>query len=158
MKRPIYIKQVEIIIDNSMRGLCKKAYPGHKKGCPNFNKRQDCPPKVPLLHKVLDLNHPVFAIWNVYDFKNHTSKMKTKHPEWSKRQVECCLYWQGSARKQLKFKIQSFLESYPGYIILTTPEACGVNITKTMKNIGINLEWPPKTVTYQIALAGKPVK
>jgi hypothetical protein len=31
----------------------------------------------------------------------------------------------------------------------------GVNVTATMDNAGIMLEWPPKNVAYQIALAGK---
>ena len=150
-------KQVEIVIDQSMRGLCRKPYPGHPKGCPNYNKRHDCPPKVPLIGKVFDLDEPVYAIWNKFDFVSHTSKMRELHPEWSDRQVECCLYWQGTARKQLKSEVELFNLENPGYIVLTTPEACGVNITETMKNIGILLEWPPKMVTYQVALAGKSV-
>ncbi len=150
-------KQVEIIIDQSMRGLCKKAYPNHKNGCPNFNKREDCPPKVPLIWQVLNLEKPVYAIWNVFDFSGHTFRMREKHPEWTERQVDCCLYWQGTARKQLKTEIETFSRLKGAHTILTTPEACGINITETMKSIGINLEWPPKTVTYQVAIAGKSV-
>lgn len=155
-------KQVEIVIDQSMRGLCKKEYPNHPKGCPNYNKRHDCPPKVPLIGKVFDLSKPVFAIWNIYDFKAHTDKMRLLHtnqPEkkdWSLRQIECCLYWQGTARKQLKSKVEDFTRKEGKHLILTTPEACGVNITETMKNVGVVLEWPPKIVTYQVALAGTP--
>lgn len=154
-------KQVEIVIDQSMRGLCRKAYPGHPKGCPNYHKRHDCPPVVPLIGKVFDLNNPVFAIWNIYDFKAHTDKMRLLHTnipdkkDWSLRQIECCLYWQGTARKQLKYEVENFTRKEGEHLILTTPEACGVNITETMKNIGVILEWPPKTVTYQVALAGQ---
>ncbi|MCK5616294.1 hypothetical protein KAR91_81280 [Candidatus Pacearchaeota archaeon] len=156
-------QKVEIVIDQSMRGLCKKAYPNHKKGCPNYNKRHDCPPKVPLISKVLDLTKPIYAIWNVYDFKAHTDKMTLLHTnqpgkkDWSIRQIECCLYWQGTARKHLRAEIGSFIKEKGEHLILTTPEACGVNITETMKNIGIILEWPPKTVTHQVALAGTPI-
>lgn len=149
-------QKVEIVIDQKMRGKCKSPYPNHPKGCPNYNKRGDCPPKVPLIWAVMDLEKPVFAIWNVYDFKQHTDKMRGKHPEWSDRQVECCLYWQGTARKQLKAEISVFLREQGNHTVLTTPEACGVNITETMKNIGVILEWPPKTVTHQVALAGTP--
>jgi predicted metal-binding protein len=150
-------QQVEIVIDQSMRGLCKRPYPNHKKGCPNYNKRHDCPPKVPLISKVFDLSKPIYAIWNVFDFGGHTARMRDKHPQWSDRQVECCLYWQGTARKQLKAEVETFTTNNPGYVILTTPEACGVNITETMKRIGIELEWPPVTVAHQVALAGIPV-
>jgi len=150
-------QQIEIVIDQSMRGLCKRSYPNHKKGCPNFNKRHDCPPKAPLISKVFDLNKPIYAIWNVFDFDEHTTRMRNKHPQWSDRQAECCLYWQGTARKQLKGEIANFLSDKGNHLVLTTPEACGVNITETMRRIGINLEWPPVTVTYQIALAGQPI-
>ena len=37
------------------------------------------------------------------------------------------------------------------------PEGAGVNITETMKNAGIILEWPPVNYTYQVALAGIPL-
>lgn len=46
------------------------------------------------------------------------------------------------------------MEERKGYHISTCPEGSGVNITETMKNVGINLEWPPKNYTYQIVLAG----
>jgi predicted metal-binding protein len=147
-------KQVDIVIDQRMRGLCKKPYPNHPKGCPNFDKRHDCPPKVPLIGKVFDLTKPIYAIWNVFDFGGHTARMRDKHPQWSDRQVECCLYWQGSARKQLKSEIEAFTSVMGKHVVLTTPEACGVNITETMKNIGVILEWPPVKVTHQVALAG----
>ena len=103
-------QKVDIVIDQSVRGLCKKEYPNHKKGCPNYNKRHDCPPKVPLIGKVFDLSKPIFAIWNIFDFSEHTGRMSRKHPEWSKKQVECCLYWQGTARKQLKGEIDAFIK------------------------------------------------
>lgn len=147
-------QKVDIVIDQSMRGKCKDSYPNHPKGCPNYNKRHDCPPKVPLIGKVFDLSKPIYAIWNVFDFGGHVKRMFDKHPKWSDRQAECCLYWQGTARKHRDKEIKAFLNEKGEHLILTTPEACGVNITKTMKNIGIILEWPPKTVTHQVALAG----
>ena len=148
--------KVDVVIDKSVRGLCKKPYYNHPKGCPNFNKRDDCPSKIQTIEKMIDIEKPIFAIWNIFDFKEHTDRMRIKHPKWSDRQVECCLYWQGTARKQLRSAIKRFLED-KGYNckILTTPEACGVNLTATMKNLGIILEWPPVKNAYQIVLAGK---
>ena len=83
--------------------------------------------------------------------------MKILHSGWTKRQLECCLYWQGSARKQLRNKIEMFSGMYPDYRVIICPEAPGVDITSTMKSIGIILEWPPVNYTYQIALAGIPL-
>jgi predicted metal-binding protein len=51
--------------------------------------------------------------------------------------------------------IRDFYREYGSrYKVTTCPEAMGVNITETMKDAGIILEWPPENVTYQIALAG----
>ncbi len=80
--------------------------------------------------------------------------MKQKHPNWSEHQLKCVLYWQNSARKNLKNHIADFLKENNKFTIETCPEAMGVNITETMNQIGIKLEWPPMNIAYQIALAG----
>jgi len=46
------IKKVIPVIDYSVRGLCAKSYPNHPKGCPNFNKRKECPPKAKLIDQI----------------------------------------------------------------------------------------------------------
>jgi hypothetical protein len=108
-----------------------------------------------MLHKVLDLERPVYAVWNIFDLKSHVDKRRSKHPNYSWRQLVNCLYWQGTARKALRHKIKDALDIIDEpMMVLMCPEACGVNVTATMKSLGHNLEWPPKTVTYQVALIG----
>lgn len=171
------IIQVNPLIDHSVRNLCAKPYPGHPKGCPNFNHKYGCPPGAQLFDNVFDISKPVFAIYNQFDLKSHIERMREANPEWSKAQLSCCLYWQNTARKQLSKEVLKFiyhdelygrchvamapykgiigdLKNWTHRIIQSPPEAMGVNITETMKNAGIILEWPPETVTYQIALAG----
>ena len=125
------------ILDKSVRSLCVRPYPNHKKGCPNFNKKEGCPPKAPLLQNLFDLSKPVYCIYNKFEFGEHVARMKNKHTHWTQRQAECCLYWQPRARKQLEEKIKLFLIDYPNYTILRCPEANGVNITGTMKQLGV---------------------
>ncbi len=146
--------QVKPVIDNSVRGLCTKPYPNHKKGCPNFKKRSTCPPDVRYLYQIIDKTKPVYVIFNIFDFGAHVAKMRARHPEWSDRQLANCLYWQGTARKQLKDKVKEFLKDKRGLLPIYCPEACGVNVTATMANIGEHLEWPPVTKTYQVAILG----
>jgi hypothetical protein len=92
----------------------------------------------------------------MYPFGEHIARMKEKHPHWTQRQCANCLYWQGRARKQLREKVKKFLKEQNDsrLVPLYIPEAMGVNVTATMKSIGIELEWPPVTVTYQVALVG----
>ena len=149
-----FFKPTSLVIDKSVRGLCLKPYPGHPKGCPNFNKKDGCPPQAKMIGDIIDLDKPTYVIYNQYDFGKHLAKMRANNPNWSQRQLECCLYWQGSARKQLKEKIAKVKSKYPQLEINMCPEACGVNITETMRSLGIELEWFPKNYAYQVAVAG----
>jgi len=156
MKTDKFFIQVKPVVDNRMRGLCRNPYPNHKRGCPNWDKKKGCPPSAPMITDTLDLSRPVFAIYNIFDFHSHVERMRKKHPEWTYLQLSCCLYWQPKARKQLKEKMYKFLElhRHKGMTIVSCPEGQGVNITETMKNVDIHLEWPPESVTYQIILSG----
>jgi hypothetical protein len=84
--------------------------------------------------------------------------MRRKHPEWSWRQLSCCLYWQGGARKRLREEVEKLLRRLGApderVVVVRCPEACGVNVTETMRRAGVDLEWPPVIIAYQVALVG----
>ena len=151
-----WVRVDPLVIDKKMRALCARPYPNHPKGCPNFGKKAKCPPNAPLITNVIEMDSAVYAIYNVFDFKAHCDRMREKHPNWTQRQVECCLYWQPKARKQLRARIKQFRQEFPQMRVVATPEAQGVNLTATMKQAGVEMEWPPVNVTYQIVLAGVP--
>ena len=152
------IIEVKPVIIRPVHSLCVKPYLNHKNGCPRYGKKEGCPPGVPMFDSFYDLSKSVYAIYNKFDFKGHVDRMREKFPDWSKRQLECCLYWQGTARKNLKERIEIFkMIAHREYFVNTVPEAMGVNVTETMKRVGIELEWPPVNVAYQIAMAGREV-
>lgn len=135
--------------------LCSRPYPGRPKGCPNFGTRATCPPQA----KSFDLAYPGtwYAIWNVFDIGAHAVRMRGLQPEWTEKQCRCCLYWQGTARKQLRALVKTALrEIQPeGHItdyVEYVPEAHGMDVTNTMKSIGVNLQWPPADKTVQVAV------
>jgi hypothetical protein len=105
----------------------------------------------------IDVRQMVFAIVNHFDFRAHVERMHDAHPRWSQRQLECCLYWQSRARKQLSGMVKDFLREHPGNIVDPCPEAGGVNVTETLRLAGVNLEWPPRKIACQVALAGYPI-
>lgn len=150
------IIEVKPVIIRPVYRLCVRPYPNHKKGCPNYGRKKGCPPGVPMFDSFYDLSKPIYAIYNAFDFKGHVDHVRERHPDWSERQLKCCLYWQGSARKRLNERIEIFkrLVHNRRYIVNTVPEAMGVQVTETMKRIGIELEWPPVNVAYQVAMAG----
>ena len=149
---------VKPIIDMTVRSLCQKPYPGHPKGCPNYNRKKGCPPGSLPISKLLNLDRKIYVNWNEFNFHQHCKRMRHAHPMWTERQVRCCLYWQGKARKQLQNEIYKFRQCHPNYCVLYPPESHGVNVTGTMKRIGIELEWPPMNFAYQVAIAGKGIR
>ncbi len=148
------IVQVLPEIDYSVRQLCKRPYPGHPKGCPNFGNRNTCPPAAPLFDRVVDLCRPVYAIVNEFDLEAFASRMRELHPEWTDKKCRCSRYWQGTARKQLGLQVDEFLLLHSGYTAFTVPEAMGVNVTETLRRVGIILEWPVRKIDRHTALAG----
>ena len=47
-----------------------------------------------------------------------------------------------------------YLEGRGNWARTFCPEAMGVNVTATMKNLGVKLEWPPETVVHKVAIIG----
>lgn len=149
---------VRPIIHPSIRDLCKLRYPGHPRGCPNFGRRPRCPPVAPMFDTVYDLTRPVFAIVTEFNLAAHVDRMKQRHPEWSDAKCRCVLYWQPVARKALRREIEAFLATHPGYRVETSPEAMGVNVTRTLGDAGVAMEWPPRVVVRLVALAAVPIE
>jgi len=146
---------VKVVLDKSVRLLCKKAYYGHKGGCPNFGRRETCPHMAPLLSDYFDLSKPVMIVWLTFNLKHHREKMRLRHPDWSRRQLDCCLYWQASLYKRLRGRMRKLMRGSKYNLTVTyVPEAMGVNITETMRKVGVELEWPPKNKVRKVALIG----
>ena len=152
----VRIEPSKIIVDSRIQKLCITPYYNHKNGCPNYNKKKGCPPNQPLINDVLDFNKEILLIYTEFDIKSHVEKMKEKHPNWSERQLYCCLYWQPKARKIHKHEIKLAIISETKIVkVVSCPEAHGVSVTETMRNIGVELEWLPKNIARIVSLGGK---
>ena len=146
------------------QNLCRAPYHNHPKGCPNYGKRPDCPPCA-RVDKIFDLSKPMYVIYTEYPVGEFAERMRVNHPEWAHtpRQWYNCIRWQGTARKQHKIDIRSFkwaMRKNPDLHVDSNPEALGVNVTKLMTQLGINLEWnyhedhDPERKTYRVSIAG----
>ncbi|MEN6440913.1 MAG: hypothetical protein ABFD97_20275 [Syntrophobacter sp.] len=136
-----YIYPVKKLVLNKKVGLwCRLPYPGHPKGCPNYNKHDRCPPNARKLEYFFDMDLKLYLVHSEFDLQAHAEAMKIKHPEWTDRQCRCVLYWQSRSRKQL---IDRILESIPEgqkVIFSTCPEGMGVNVFATAKLAGLTLD------------------
>ncbi len=134
--------------------LCARPYHGHPRGCPNHGRRLSCPPRAPLIDQVLDLSQQVYVIATRFDLGAHVRRMRERHPEWSERQLYCCLYWQGTARKAHRADVEWARGMWSIQRVIATPEGHGVNVTALMAANGVALEWPPRKYTWVVSVGG----
>jgi predicted metal-binding protein len=127
--------------------LCKHPFYGHQKGCPNYGKKRSCPPHVPLIDEVLELNKGLYLIFTEFNVGEFAERIRKSHPDWkSSRQWYNSRYWQPKARK-LQRKEEAYAKREKSIdCIINNPEALGVNVSRLMAVSGINLkwEWPPE--------------
>ncbi len=142
----------KLFVDYKAREWCKLPYPDHPQGCPNFNVRENCPPKVQLIENYMDFSKPHYFAIVTFNLQNHIQNMLALHPKWSDRQSRCCLYWQNGVRNQLEDLCRLFKFEHPEVQYTLCPEAMGVNVIRTLKSNGIHVEVKPKISVRKVAL------
>ena len=162
----ISIESRIIPFEKKIQSLCKIPFYGHPHGCPNYGKKESCPPNQPLIDRVLDLSHEVYVIYTKFRVGEFAERMRIMHPEWEHqpRQLYNPRRWQPIIRKEHRLEVNRFLTEHPGLTYTTYSEAHGVNLSLLMHQIGIELkwEWPPEhnenNEVYLISLGGKGLK
>lgn len=153
-----------IVFERKIQGLCKMPFYGHSKGCPNFGKKEECPPGLSLIDKSLDFSSDIYVIYTEFALGEFAERMRRAHPDWNGRQCYNPRLWQPTARKMHREDVNEFLNNYLGMIVNGSPEGHGVNVTDLMAKIGITLSWvwPPEhrieNKTYRVSLGGLPAK
>ena len=137
------IVQLKEIVMGNTAEWCLQPYPDHKKGCPNYGKREGCPPLAPLATDLI--RDPYYLVYQKFDLAAQEKRLLEKHPNWSKRQARCCLYWQRGFVKGLlieawEFLIQKVYETNECYECVENPEGAGIDLFKTCEQAGIHLE------------------
>ena len=129
-----------IINKDAATKWCLLPYPGHPKGCPNYNKPGEitCPPVAPFVWDVFD--HPLWLITAEFDLGAHVAGMARKFPDWSDRQLRNVLYWQGGNKKVLRQRTMRGMRLTGLKAYTYRPEAMGVNVYATAALAGIKLD------------------
>lgn len=147
-----------IVFERKIQSLCKKPYRVHPKGCPNFGKKEGCPPGLSLIDKVLDFNKDVYVVYTEFNVGEFAESIRERYPDWTLRQIYNLRYWQPRARKFHRLEEERALDCAD--YIERFPEGRGVNITDLMSKVGVELNWnwPPEhnleNKTYIVSLAG----
>ena len=151
--RRFYVRgpvEVKLLPYEEIAKLCTAPYPDHPHGCPNYASKVGCPGRLEdYFSDVFELEVKVVVL--EFDFGDYLKMMKERQPGWSERQLRCPLYWQGHLRKEFMAITRNNIPwDYTN--TLFTPEAYGVDVTATCKEVGIELEWPPQEHSYMVAL------
>ena len=151
-REKIFAGPVQVDCDSSMIGHCLDPYPRHPKGCPNWGKKEGCPPNIRYFPNVYSTSVHIAAVR--FNFADYLELRRQDHPDWTDRALRNPLYWQGHVRHELNQFLFEYLSEHPEITgeIVFNPEAMGVNLFATCQKAGINLEQTPKNNVYKIAL------
>lgn len=139
----------------NFKGWCQLPYPKHPKGCPNYGKRDDCPPNQPYF---LDLFRPeVRVAFLKFDFETYLDWRRAQHPTWTNRALRNPWYFQSHLDANLEREIKK-LNGADGFAPVYTAEAMGANMHLTCLRAGVGLEWPPTKNMYRVAILARPIK
>ncbi len=146
-----------IYFSERIREFCKRPYPGHPNGCPNYNKNPYCPPKSPYRADILKKYSIFRLVWVSFDFETYMKRFRVKHPDWTLRQLANPLYWQNAVKRILKEYIKTFqydelLGAGSGFLNAQSLESAGINVFVTLKRNKIPYEIRPKKQIIMVAL------
>jgi len=154
-KDAYFVHESGLVLNEKARSeWCLLPYPNHPKGCPNYGKRMSCPPFASPFKDIVQ--PPYYIIIEEFDIIAHINKMKKRHAHWTERQCRNLLYWQKGVVKRLKSKAQLFAKRLGDeFIVLEVPEANGVDVFQTCKNVGIELQFYPQDIIRKVMIVAK---
>ena len=139
------IHNVDLVMHDmkTVNQLCTQQYYKHKKGCPNFNKKDGCPPKISHISQEYDISS-IHLLYVKFPFLDYVSARGEIHTDWNLRQLANQRHWQNHLRSTLDMYWGSIREEYPYYKKIQNPEGQGVNVEETLKQYDIYLDWCKK--------------
>ena len=144
MKLPKGIREIKRIILSEKTGdWCQIPYPGHPKGCPNYNyyKTADrCPPRAPHITTVMYFKQPIYIVYSEFDLESDIERRKKNWPTATEKQLRCVLYWQETSRKQMRDRVKIAKYMTGANVSTSCPEGMGVNVYATCLKNGLKLE------------------
>lgn len=144
----------KLCLDKRVGQWCQLPYPDHPLGCPNYGKRNACPPYAPSVHDFFDLTKRHWFLITEFPFSLYIEEMRSKHPSWSEKRLRCLLYWQGHIRKVQHQRIDAFRGQFQDTLFSLLPEAMSINIFKTLRYSGVDIEVKPQRKVLKVALIG----
>ncbi len=148
----------EVCMTYQPRSMCIRPYKDHKNGCPNFGKLPSCPPNNPCMYDQLFDVSDVYAVVTKFYLEEFFRKRREKRPDLPEGQIRNSRIWQPITKKENDYAISEFYMEHPelsNYVSTRLLECMGVDVVNTMKQVGIELKFPPGDVVYRISFVAK---
>ena len=142
----------------SPRSMCIRPYKNHKYGCPNFGVLPTCPPNIPCMFDQMFDVSDVYAVATKFYLEEFFDKRRKKRPDLAEGQIRNSRVWQPITLKENDYGIRDFYLENPdkaSYVSTRLLECMGVDVVNTMKEVGVDLRFPPKEIVYRIAFIAR---
>ena len=159
-----------IIFDPKVQSYCNNP----KFKCPYYGHSWACPPEAPYLEDEIMKYENFYLIYTKLNLKNDSRKENRKKYNYNKmRKImeremekfiilhqnkfnEIRILWDGHCRICEKENLKCSIDDdspcrYPDKIRYSM-EAVGINVSQTVKNVDIDIEWPPVNHVYRFGL------
>ena len=142
----------------SPRSRCIRPYKNHKRGCPNFGRLLTCPPRIPCMYdQVFDIRD-VYAVVTKFYLDEYFAKRRENRPDLPEGQIRNMRVWQPIAIKENDYAIRDFYLENPSkvdYVSTRLLECMGVDVVKTMEEVGLEIKFPAKEYAYRVSFLAK---
>lgn len=137
---PWIIPVKRLVINEEAGEWCRLPYPGHKRGCPQYNKKPTCPPRIGHVGRHFDLSKPTYLVHSEFDLAADMERRRGDRENVTDRQLRCVLYWQEKSRKQLRERARLAVYALNLNQVTFCPEGMMVNVYATARLSGLRLE------------------
>ena len=121
-----------------------------------MEKKEGCPPNVPMFDQVYDLIKPIYLIISEFNLLEHVENKSRIHPDWSSYQLYNSRYWQGKTISINKKVSYAWINEHPNLVLTNWVENMRVDLIKTLKEVDIDLIFKEKLeVARKISYAGE---
>ncbi|MGI6484602.1 MAG: hypothetical protein ACOX0R_03195 [Candidatus Dojkabacteria bacterium] len=169
------IEKTFIVIENAQivthdistaNSLCVQPCYNYKRGCPNFGKKEGCPPNLKHISEEYDMNS-IHILLLKFPFGEYFAQRKEVHPDWTDRALINPRHWQNHLKACLNREWENIKDDYPEHTFIQNPEGQGVNIVETLEGYEIEMEWSASDESgeivsvaenlYRVAMIGKKI-
>ncbi len=142
---------------------CRKPYAGYPNGCPNYGKRDSCPPKAACARKLVETYQHFYLVYAWFRIAEFAVRRQARFPKWTTKQLRNPRHWQAQLKRMLREYIANLgigilglhsvvLGTGSGFWGAPSMEGACINVFPTLRKAGIAHQVNPSSHITLVAL------